>query len=245
MPAFDFGEWVRDNPVSPNMIWKDAAEKQFRRFREMGEAIGEMLYVVGHHTSKSIKLPVVAFRATNGWFVLRDNFYGLNLCCLWDFPPDLGLGELYEEKDWDWYVGEVERKKGYTFKGWTSAEIEDPRILRVEVTRDNGTVYWKEVKGEEKDRWAEKWRSTRWYERDWSGGRLFAGAQRNQDGSFGPDTLFYKAPHAFAEGISEIVPYDARDPYEPGMSRFILDTGTYERTLSVMTRIKDAEPMPE
>lgn len=246
MPASDFASWVRENPVSPSMYWKEAAESQFEKFRAMGEAIGEPLTVVGHHTSKSIKLPVVAFRVRNGWFVLRDNFYGLNLCCLWDFPPDLALADVYVEKDWAWYKEQIEKKQGYCFKGWTEEEINDPRILRALVTGDDGSTYWSKLKdGDEKDRWLKRWSDTAWYSRDWSSGKLLTGGSLNEDGTFGPGTVFYGASHAFAEGISGIVSHDAQGPYEPGKSRFILDTGGYDRTLALMQRIMEAEQLPE
>ena len=237
-----FDDWVTSSPIKAQMFWKRDAERQFEKFRELAAAFDEPLTVVGTHTSKSIQLPVVAFRTRNGWFVLRDNFHGLNLCCMWDFAPSLPLAALYTERDFAWYQGILARKRGYSYKGWTDEEMADPRILRVRVTHDNGNSYWSKVRPEEKDRWAARQSSTEWFGQDWSSGKVLAIGPRDESGCFTEATKFYVAEHSFAEGISSVVPADALAPWEPGSSQFILSLGGYDETLSKMKIIAAAEP---
>jgi len=237
MTATDFDTWVASNPVSDQMYWKKPAEGQFEKFQVLAEAIGEPMQVISHHTSKSIKLPVVAFRVHNGWFILRDNFYGVNLCCLWDFAPTIPLSSLYATKDFAWYQEEMEKLRGYSYRGWTDDELADPRILRVRVHPlgvTEGVGYWKVVTGDRKDRWAKRAEDTEWYSRDWSSGKLVPDGPRNDDGTFGPDTVFYVTGHAYAEGISNVVDSDALKPYEPGKTKFTLDIKDYDDALEKM-----------
>lgn len=226
--------WQEQNPVRDEMLWKGAAIKQIERFREMGREMNASVEVVGHHTSKSIRLPVALITGTHGRFLLRDNFHDLNLCVLWDFPPDLRYGDLYVAKTWEWYLNEIERKRGYCYKGWTEEEMADPRILRVQVTYDNGNTLWREVKGDEKDRWTARMTSTAWFERDWSSGRLFV------EGEMGPGCTLYRADRAFCQGISDVVPYDALQPWEPGKTQFTLALPDYDRAVEVMRAVNAA-----
>ena len=244
-PAKMFDDWVRENPVGDEMRWADAAKRQFKKFEELGFNIGEPLSVVSTHTSKSISLPVVTFRTVGGWFLLRDNFYGVNVCALWDFPPDLDLGDLYKRLYFDDYCELVQKKREsrMSYAQWTDEEMDDPRILRVQATRSNGSAYWVSVRPEEKDRWLDRWKSTEWYGRDWSSGELIPDGPLKSDGTFGPDTVFYTAPHPLAVGISKVVGPEALAPYKPGRSQFTLDCRDYADALERMKKIMAAAPL--
>lgn len=238
MSSTELNEWAARNEPGDQMIWKGAALHQIAAFRGLADRMGGSCRVVETHTSKSIKLPVVEITGTHGRFLLRDNFHGWNLCCLWDFPPDLPYDEVYGARDWDWYLHQIERKRGYSFGGWTDEEMDDPRILRVQVTRENGTTYWKEVKGDEKDRWANRFVSTEWYTRDWSSGRILV------DGPMGPGCKMYVTGHCFAEGISRVVDPDALKPYEKGKQSFALECRDANAALALMQMINAAPRLP-
>jgi len=90
-------DWLDDNPVKPEMYWKGAAEHQFAYLRLIHRRLrlkdpGTTATVVSHHTSKSIKLPVVEFDMPEYKLKLtcRDNFYN------WGFTleSEVPLGEF-------------------------------------------------------------------------------------------------------------------------------------------------------
>lgn len=231
-------EWITQNTPGTNMHWWGAFKNQMEALTNLVETMGGDARVVSTHTSKSILLPVVQIETNNGRFLLRNNFYDWNLCCLWDFVPKLAYGDLYPSRDWTWYLGVIDKKRNYSYRGWTDEEMEDPRILRVKVpNQDNTNSYWSKVRdGEEKDRWIDRMTDTSWYGRDWSGGKLLV------EGEMGPDCTFFIAEKSFAEGISAVVPYNALEPYEAGRDKFILSCNTTEDVLRLMQRIESATP---
>lgn len=208
-------QWKAENTIRNEMNWKSAAEAQFEFFAKLAfEFGGDEPRVVGTHTSKSIILPVVEIEGKHGRFLLRDNFYDINLCVVWDFAPAIHLSDVYPTLDWDWYTEQIERCAGYSWKGWSEEELADPRILRVQ--RPNGT--WNEVLGAEKDRWNKRLEDPEWYGRDWSGGELIA------EGSMGPDVKLYRVDKAFLQGLDRVAPFEALEPFRPGRSSFAVAT---------------------
>ena len=202
-------DWIDANQPGDQMYWKPSAVGQFERFKRLAASITGICRVVGTHISKSIALPVVEISTVRGYFLLRDNFHDVNLYICWDEEPPITLDDAYPCLDWDWYLNEIDRKRGYCYKGWSDEEMEDPRILRVQVTYDNGNTVWREVKGEEKDRWMARMTDPTWYGKDWSSGELIP------DGPIGPGCKFYCASYPYAEGIRDVL-YE-RDIYDKGV----------------------------
>ncbi|MDB4278915.1 hypothetical protein N9917_04875 [Deltaproteobacteria bacterium] len=231
-------DWIANHQPRPEMYWKGAALRQFQGFTLLAEQLGCKAQVVGEHTSKSIKLPVMEITGTHGRFLLRDNFYGTNVCFQWEFSPDIPLSDLYKPMTWDDYLALIlkKRESGMGYGYWTDEEMADPRILRVEVKRDNGNSYWSKVSPEAKDRWMARMTSTEWFSRDWSSGKLIV------VGDMGPGCTMYAAPHSFAEGISRIVHGDALEPWEPGKTEGIFDMGDANAALGLMKLINSAQP---
>lgn len=74
--------WSLENPIPDEMYWKGAAQHQLKGFKDLLAIAfrfdkNSILSVVCHHTSKSIKLPVVRLTlpsiGLNIW--IRDNFH--------------------------------------------------------------------------------------------------------------------------------------------------------------------------
>lgn len=211
--------WRAQNPLSDNLVYAPSALACDKAFEELAQHFGGKAVVVGEHVSKSCKLPVVGFYVGLTTFIVRDNFYDLNLGVTAIDPVTLPLGLVGEVHDWDWYLEQIARKRGYSFKGWTDEEMEDPRILRVSVTHPQGNSYWSTCTGEEKDWWALRMTDPTWHGRGW-------GSPLILEGEMGPGAKFVVANQAFQQGFNAHFPYYAR-----GTSRFVLTTD--------WTRIRD------
>ena len=143
--------------VAPEMFWRGAALDQIDGFEKTVAAIAKRLRVtaavVGSHRSKSIDLPVVMLSTDAGTFTLRDNFHDINLMAILRQPVTMSLEQFFagiqEPLTWDWYLSEIERARGYSWREWTDEEMNDPRILRVRDKRD-GVAMWWEKKPDEK-----------------------------------------------------------------------------------------------
>lgn len=220
--------------VAPEMLWKGAAANQIDAFEKAIAAFATRFRataeVVGSHTSKSIKLPVIKLSTDAGEFTLRDNFHDINLMAVLKTPSTLSLEQLFagirEPLSWEWYLSEIDRARGYSWKEWTDEEMNDPRVLRVRDKRPGCNMWW-EKKGDEKDRWAQRMTSPAWFNRDWSSGE-FA-----WDGDFGPGVKLYRQDYAYAEGI-DVKTTNRR--YVKGVSDFIIALGTLESAFTMIER---------
>lgn len=73
----DITAWVRGNPVSDTMIYRDGFSQQVYFFRDVVlRHLFDSGKVVSSHYSKSIKLPVVFFEIPGLQVIMRDNFHG-------------------------------------------------------------------------------------------------------------------------------------------------------------------------
>ena len=227
----DLLAWQIAYPFHSEMLWKGGAERQIQDFWDMAKRRGVPIAVVGSHRSKSIMLPVVQLVFPNGRILLRDNFHSLEMAVLWDFAPDLKYGDVYrpvgkwgEDGGWDaadgwtWYLNEIARCEGYSWKGWSPEELADPRITRVEITHENGSKYWSEKKIEEKERWNKRMTDPTWLHTQWGSGKLFTAD------AFGPGATFYIGYRTYLEGISELIPYQAQEIFERGQKDFTIST---------------------
>lgn len=206
--------------VKPTMCWRDAALEQIKAIEKaIADLAGKWpvtARVVGSHRSKSIDLPVVKITTDAGEFTLRDNFDDTNLMAVLKAPATLTLDEFFagiqEPQTWDWYVGEIARARGYSWREWTDEEMDNPRILRVRDTRPGVDMWW-EKKGEEKDRWAARLTNPAWFSRDWSSGEITC------DSGFSPGARLFVQHRAYAEGIDVTTPNRS---YKAGLSDFII-----------------------
>lgn len=219
--------------VAPEMFWREAALDQLEKFEKTVAALAKRFRVtaavVGSHRSKSIDLPVITLSTDAGEFTLRDNFYDINLMAILRSPATLSLEQFFadieEPVSWDWYLSEIARARGYSWREWSDEEMNDPRILRVRDKRDGVDMWW-EKKGEEKDRWAARMTSPAWYRHDWSSGEF------TWDGDFGPGVKLFHQNHAYAEGIKVTT---SNRKYIKGVSDFIIATNSL---VSAATMIK-------
>jgi hypothetical protein len=221
--------------VAPQMLWRGAATSQIDTFEKVIAAFAACFRataeVVGSHRSKSIDLPVVKLSTDAGEFTLRDNFHDINLMAILRSPATLSLEQFFadiqEPLTWEWYLAEIERARGYSWREWSDEEMNDPRILRVRDKRPGCDMWW-EKKGDEKDRWATRMTSPAWYIRDWSSGEL------TWDGDFGPGVKLYRQDHAYAEGIDVTT---TNRKYVKGVSDFIIATNSLAASITMIERL--------
>ena len=216
MPQTPLTKWFAANHPSDDMRWKDAALDQQTQMLRLLEGLEPSLAdVPSTHRSKSIVLPVLHLRLKGVDVYLRDNFHDINICFICDTAPELDPLQVYGEgKDWDWYLGEISRARGYSWREWTDEEMNNPQILRVADKRPDVTNLWWEKSGEEKDRWARRLTDPAWYVRDWSHAEIIV------DGNMGPGCTLYLTEYPFMQGISEVVPDDARQCWKSGRKNF-------------------------
>jgi hypothetical protein len=224
--------------VAPQMLWRGAAANQIDEFEKAIAAFATRFRataeVVGSHRSKSIDLPVIKISTDTGEFTLRDNFHDINLMAVLRSPATLSLEQFFtgiqEPQTWEWYLEEIERARGYSWREWSDEEMNDPRILRVRDKRPGCDMWW-EKKGDEKDRWAARMTSPAWYSRDWSSSEF------TWDGDFGPGVKLYRQDHAYAEGIDVTT---SNRKYVKGVSDFIVATGSLATAITMIERFHTA-----
>lgn len=217
--------------IDDKMLWKGSALKQIESFKALAARLGARLDVVGSHCSKSIRLPVVRFSINGCHFYLRDNFYDLNLCVLAVDPIHIPLAEMfdgvYEPQTWDWYLNEIARCRGYSWREWSDEQMDDPKLLQL--TSDAPSFLVKSQK--EKDNWIRRMTDPTWWWTNWAGGLI------SWDGDFGPGAVLWIQGHPFMQGIEDLVPARANQRYAPGCSAFSLSVGSYEGAELIILRV--------
>ena len=116
--------------------------------------------------------------------------------------------------------------EGYSWKGWSPEELADPRITRVEVSRDDGSKYWKDTTPDKKEMWLKRMTDPKWY-RGYSGTELF------YDGEFGPGVKLYAGHTTYLEGITD---RNVRGIYCKGEKSFTVSTD-WDRVQSIIEDI--------
>lgn len=216
--------------IPDRMLWKDAARSQLEGFKQLVTKLGLLWEVVSDHTSKSVRLPVIRITCGN-MGVYIHNFHDINVCVVAREPIDIPLSTLFEDilvpRDWDWYLGEVAKCRGYSWKGWEDREMNSPGTLSP--YRDAPDHMRKSA--EVKARWAERLFHPEWYHNDWTSGRIC------WEGEFGPGATLWVQNHAFLEGISKVVPHTAQRPYELGCSGFALAVASLEQVEKLVKRL--------
>jgi hypothetical protein len=224
--------------IDNNMLWKGCALGQINDFSNLSRRLDAEIVVVGDHMSKSINLPVVRFKIGSNIFYLRDNFYDVNLCVVSTNPINLSYSELLsdacEEYDWDWYLGQIERCRGYTWSHFTDKEMDDPKILCVSTPHGPSKELqeWT-VRKDTKYRWMKRMSSPDWFANDWSSGSIC------WEGEFGPGAKIFVQSNPYMQGITGLVPHGASNPYQPGKSMFALAVKTMELAEKIIRRVVD------
>lgn len=195
--------------------------QQVNNFDKISKSINGDLNIISSHQSKGSYLPVVKIETPVVNFTLRDNFYDINIFVELLKDVDFEYSEFYEPKNQEWYEEQIEKKRSYTFENWTDEEINDPRILRVQVKKPNRS-YWSVVTPEAKDRWLNRYNSTDWYKKDWSGGNLIKDGYTYYLTNHG--YTYYLTNHCFGEGINKD---NEPQVYSKGIKSFFLYADSY------------------
>jgi len=224
--------------IKDTMCWKEAALTQLKGFEDLAERLGIALHIVGSHVSKSIRLPVVELQINNDIFFLRDNFGDVNLCVRAENPIDLPLADLLQEAcqecDWNWYLSQIAKCRGYTWEYFTDEEMDDPVILHVykkhKMEPTGKKMDWSVLR-DEKDRWLKRMTDPSWFCHNWSSGTIC------WEGEFGPEAKLFVQYHPYAEGIRYLVPACALKPYVRGTRDFALALDSLESAELIIRRV--------
>lgn len=224
--------------IRDEMYYKRAALEQLKQFEDLADRLGVEILVVSHHTSKSIRLPVVGLKIGDNTFFLRDNFGDVNLCVRAEEPVDLSLSDLLhgacEEHDWDWYLDQIARCRNYSWDYFTDEEMDDPDILHVskphKMDPTGGKLDWSMRRGE-KNRWLKRMTDPSWFYNDWSHSAIC------WEGEFGPGVRLFIQSHPYAEGIEALVPAHALKPYVRGAKDFALALNSMEAAELIIRRV--------
>lgn len=113
----DIITWAKHNQPDEDLYYKSGVEDQVKKL----EALRNILYknielpkVISYHTSKSVSLPVSAFKISEEIFaIVRDNFYDIKLSIISKNPININyslMHKLMSEKE---YVEEREKCRNY------------------------------------------------------------------------------------------------------------------------------------
>ena len=222
--------------IHNSMTWKGAALQQVNEFRALLEDLGFQWEIVGHHTSKSIRLPVICISHGETKIYLRDNFHDINICVVSKMRLKMQLSALLdgvlEPKDWEWYLNEIARARGYSWKEWSDEQMNTPGLLAL----SDDTPWYSIKKPDEKKRWAKRMTDPEWWGKDWAGGEIC------WEGRFGPDAHLWIQYHAYLEGIEGIVPRSATGPYKRGCKGFAFAVFRLEQAKELIKKVMTRQP---
>ena len=201
--------------------------------------------VVATHRSKSIECPVVLFAHGPLRVLARDNFHNVNVLVIDRIDlyhkDHASLRARRAALTWEvvygkpqgaaWYDDEMQRCARYCWEDATEAVLWDRAGTDARARR-----------------WLTRGASTAWYGHDWANGKLFAVSEAGEDVSNRlpldcSKVQFFKADHAFAEGIARALsaltdlPVESirlPDLWEPGARSFLVvrgDTSLISRIL--------------
>lgn len=212
-------DWRALNVLSDTLYYNLTARNSAQKFQDLADKLGVDATVVGTHMSKSCTLPVVRLDFPNGYVLLRDNFYDVEMAVVWNFAPKLAYRDVYgEPRYWTWYQEQMENCKGYSWQGWSDEELLDERITRVRRTNLGGHTWWDNKTPEAKARWIKRETDPEWHTRDWASGQiLWEGTE-----SFGPDAALFVATRCFLQGMEELLPFDGKGHYVHGKKEFVV-----------------------
>ncbi len=217
--------------IKDDMLWKQSALDQIQEFKNLASRLGSRMEIVGSHTSKSIKLPVVRFEIDGRHFYLRDNFYDVNLCVIAVDPINVSLSEMFEgvykPLTWEWYLAEIARCRGYSWREWSDTQMDDPQLLKLSPDAPSYLV----KSQEEKDAWVKRPNDPTWYSTHWAAGKI------SWEGEFGPDAKLYIQQHPFMQGIEDLVPPRANKRYVPGASAFSISVYDFYKAELIINRV--------
>ena len=226
--------------IDDQFCYKKPAVAQIEMVKKLASDLNMTPTVASYHTSKSIQLPVVRLvdEATKGAFLLRDNFYSLEIAVQSPKPINLSYsalfgkhedGEVLPTLNWAWYVDQVERCRGYSWKFFTPEEMEKGKV-----SEGHTLPEWqkKDLENIEKRERFNKWKDDpSWYSKDWSNGTICT------DGLFPGASKMWVLGYCFAEGIARVIPMTELTIYTPASSRFAVSLGNEEQALLLIRRI--------
>jgi hypothetical protein len=150
-------EWIVANPPREKMIYREAARNQFCF---LASTLRPLLFasfnpaecnahVIGMHTSKSIKLPVVEFWMPGLRIVVRDNFYDWKVSVQSDKPIEIESEDLFNPsekissvycegfEEWDVFGAYDQNKKRFTVEVYSNDNLIE-LCTRIRVALDSG-----------------------------------------------------------------------------------------------------------
>ena len=208
-------EWHKNNTPDKLLLWRGGQGTQCERAKIIAAMMPADCRVISSHTSKSVALPVIAFRILGDnkvdfISVLRDNFY--DVCC-----------QVVSNREMT-----VPLEMIYTKKS-----LEEMQEMRQKALDYNNRTYNEKYQDERERRFKSRLEDNNdwsWYE-DWSSGKLL---QKDND--------FYIVCRGYYEGIPCGGEFSTRKYYEGKPTKdFSFVTGSYDNAAKVFqTAIRSA-----
>lgn len=231
--------------TSDEMHFRNPAITQIDTFDAVARALVAhpevTVQVTDTHTSKSVHLPVmhahrmmiVDSHATNRAVWWLDNFHELNVH--YQGPPvTLAPEECgYRKMTRAEYCDHIEKAEGYSWRGWSPAEILDERISRVKIAREDGSTYWSTKTFDAKERWQRRFTSAEWLERDWSHNRVLGGIHMLMSGAV---PHVWVASRAFVNHAGFYDPFSDVQPAEQ-MFSFVFESRTIADRIPLLRKL--------
>jgi len=147
-------QWDKHNQPHADLIWRAGMSEQIAKLAAVATILpnyGEHDWpeprVVGHHLSKSVRLPVTCFKLApydqvHAYVFVRDNFYNLKVAVVSDSPITIPYTVVHTEWSRAKYRHEVKRYTDYTgnsfpigynwYESWSSGTLfeHNDRIYR-------------------------------------------------------------------------------------------------------------------
>ena len=209
--------WTESNTPDKDLLYRGGVATQEQKFSAISCLLGvDLPRVVSHHTSKSVKLPVVAYKFEcknyDGFELLafvRDNFYGLNCTVVSTHEMDLNIADVYSKVSRE--LLEEQRVRALKYIGKLPFEIlgtgEQDKKMRESTIKDYRTI-------------AED-RGYDWYSTNWSGKRVI---EHNGE--------FFISATAFWEGNPGVTIRD----YEGVPTKNFTFTGGYTKVADIIQK---------
>lgn len=110
--------WAAEANPEPNLLWRAGLPRQIKDLLAISHLVGAPVRVAGHHTSKSVELPIGLFRVDylgQAFYVFtRDNFYDVKAVVVASWPVEIDYSLVHTE--WTLERLAVERARAYAYQ---------------------------------------------------------------------------------------------------------------------------------
>jgi len=219
----ELDDWAVNNDPDPALYYKTAMEAQIQKLEAISVILPDFANagvpprVVGHHISKSVKLPVTCFMFSLEGFeafaFIRDNFHDIKVVVVSDVPVHIPYSVVHIEWTQEHYDSELK-----SFSEYLSDETLGPEDARKR----------KDLIASGTDDWYKQWSSGTILRKE---GHIYrAGSHQSH----------------YCEGIRELgLEESVFKPYEAGDKAFVCEVYSYSTVATILECIISSLDMAE